>query len=47
MRWPAGFKSSAVASGIKEEGLDLGTLVASGPVEWAGTFTTNASARSS
>jgi glutamate N-acetyltransferase/amino-acid N-acetyltransferase len=44
MRWPAGIASGGVAGGIKQEGLDIGVLVADRPVTWAGTFTRNAAA---
>lgn len=45
MRWPDGFTSGAVASGVRKSGRrDLGALVADGPVDWCGTFTRNAAA---
>jgi glutamate N-acetyltransferase/amino-acid N-acetyltransferase len=44
MNWPRGAISSGVASGIKEQGLDLGMLVFESPCAWAGTFTRNAAA---
>ncbi|MEA2452208.1 MAG: glutamate N-acetyltransferase / amino-acid N-acetyltransferase [Actinomycetota bacterium] len=45
MRWPTGFTSSGVAAGIKPNGdKDLAVLVTEAPVQWAGTFTHNASA---
>ena len=44
VRWPGGISSAGVASGIKDEGLDLGVLVADTAVAWAGTFTKNAAA---
>jgi glutamate N-acetyltransferase/amino-acid N-acetyltransferase len=45
VRWPAGFQSSGVASGIKGSGrLDLGLLATEQPAAWAGTFTRNAAA---
>lgn len=45
MRWPQGFRSSGVACGIKAAGrADLGLLVASEPIAWAGVFTRNAAA---
>ena len=45
VRWPAGFTSGAVASGIRKSGrLDLGALIAEGPVDWCGAFTRNAAA---
>ncbi|MGI8775179.1 MAG: bifunctional glutamate N-acetyltransferase/amino-acid acetyltransferase ArgJ [Actinomycetota bacterium] len=44
VRWPAGIRSAGVACGIKDEGLDLGLLVADRSVTWAGAFTTNATA---
>jgi glutamate N-acetyltransferase / amino-acid N-acetyltransferase len=45
VRWPSGFHSSGVACGIKSAGdADLGLLVASEPIAWAGVFTNNAAA---
>ena len=44
MRWPAGIRSSGVASGIKSDGLDLGLIALDRPSTWAGTFTQNAAA---
>lgn len=44
MRWPPGALSSGVASGIKQQGLDLGLIVFESPCAWAGTFTRNAAA---
>ena len=44
VKWPAGIRSSGVASGIKPAGSDLGVIVADVPVTWTGTFTKNAAA---
>src|SRR6185436_2250848 len=38
---PIGFKSTAVAAGIKKSGLDLGILVSDRPANAAALFTTN------
>jgi glutamate N-acetyltransferase / amino-acid N-acetyltransferase len=46
VKWPEGFVSAGLACGIKGgQVLDLGLLAsATGPVQWAGTFTRNAAA---
>lgn len=48
MRWldhgvaaPAGFRTGAVAAGIKESGLDLAVITSDQPCEYAGVFTRN------
>jgi glutamate N-acetyltransferase / amino-acid N-acetyltransferase len=45
VNWPEGFSSAATSCGIRKSGrVDLAALVATQPVEWAGTFTRNAAA---
>lgn len=45
MRWPRGFGSAGVVSGIKGgEELDFGLIVAEEKVPWAGAFTSNGAA---
>ena len=38
---PRGFRTAAVACGIKAQGLDLALIVADEPASGAGVFTTN------
>ena len=47
LSWPEGIRSAGVPCGIKSEGLDLGLIASDVPIEWAGTFTTNAAAAAS
>jgi len=41
MKLPKGFKASAVASGIKSQGLDLALILSESPCKVAGVFTSN------
>ncbi|MEA2476311.1 MAG: glutamate N-acetyltransferase / amino-acid N-acetyltransferase, partial [Actinomycetota bacterium] len=44
MNWPQGIRAGVASCGIKEDGLDVGVLVAGDPCAWAGVFTQNAAA---